>query len=376
MSKFFNLISHLKAVIALAAFCFCTAHAQLPEDFLYQGNPIPEDCLARFFCDASVAARDFPIELELQRQAPPAEHKVANEYYIPPIHREWSYCGSIGNNLHLVWTYYWEQGAMGKFSSLLLVKRDNGKLVILDILFGGDRHASMLGKSITIKGHTLVYTKSVTSMEFMHLVTKLYPDFETYFKRSSKYGLAYGEACFWGSCEFQVNVSLDDKFSEPIFISFYPAEEGPVPCREYSKAELKELAMNDLRALDEHIDHELKDGGIAYSPILFKELLEDDLHNESFTEKSIPISKYKNEPADFFMDFSYRYCFKLGDCHVVKARDLSLYSCPGERPSVLGLYLLKKEGDQLKRVNRLAHIQGKSDFYHLDDAVAQLDTTR
>ena len=162
MKSYFALLIHL-----------CTAHAhQLPGDFLYQESPLPKHHLEEFFSDATVCQPALPCTLDLalcNNQTASHEQNNSEDFY-PNIDREWSYIGSIGDQLHLVWAYYYEAGCWGKFTALLLVKREGSKLTITDILYGGDRHASMIHENgITIQGNTISYLQSITSMEFIDL---------------------------------------------------------------------------------------------------------------------------------------------------------------------------------------------------------------
>lgn len=325
----------------------------LPNDLMYEGKGIPDTFLCFYFGFPEVSQ-----ELDLTnclKEEPPITYD--NDCWGPPnIDFKWDYLGTFPGNFHLIKTYYWEAGAMGKFTSLLLVKREGQHFKISDALYGGDRHASMIF-SANIKDNKITYSQGATSLGLMEIAAELFPDIKQLYEKSSKTGLCWGEACYIGKFEYEVTVTPGGKFKNMELLSFSPGEGEPGFLKGYTQKELRTFALELLIGIDRDKPEEFKEEGIAYSPVCFQKILEEDLRGESKVPKSISISSFKNTPSSLFSSFSWSYIGKIDNYHIIRA-SLTDYGSG----SPFGIYTVVKEGNILKKIARILHCKDRESW--------------
>lgn len=176
-------------VISLSFFICCSAS----EDFQYNGNAIPDHCLESFF-NGCLFNED---ELDL----PNCFAEQSEDY--PASTFEWEDVGMLFGNNHVIWMYRWEHDAMGKFSGILLIKREGEKLKLLDVVAMGDRHSSLI-TSCKIENDQIHYTQNATQESLFYQITKSIPELEPHCIQA---GLCSGEAGFVGRFKYIATIT-------------------------------------------------------------------------------------------------------------------------------------------------------------------------
>lgn len=231
--------------------------SNLPIDLLYQRRPIPEPVLQWYFGGAIIGFGDIDSELDIPLAIAEYENALRTQKnykvefaeeldYQPSISFEWEYIGSLYNVFHVVRAYWWESGCMGKFTGLLVLKREGDILKIEEIIYGGERHSSMIFEGSTIENNTIFYSQGATTGSIMDIALELYPELAPIYEMSPKKNLCYGEACFYGWFDYSAQINPSGKLQEHKLLS-YSAPEGCKWVEElYQQDGLKAVALDLL----------------------------------------------------------------------------------------------------------------------------------
>lgn len=241
----------LLAGIACLALALEGLHAAHPSDLCYEGRPIPDSVLDDFFSFAVIGFGDPPLELDLEKafREKEREKKIEVSEFEPETIFEWQYIGTLYNIFSIVRVYTWEVGCLGKFTGFLILKREGNFLKISDIVYGGDRHSSMIHEGISVlKGNTLHYSQGITTAAIVDIACEENPGFsiESYRSDNNSVCICYGEAGAFGSCKYSVEISPEGKASERKFISYAPCEGCPDVEELYRKGGVKAVAEHLL----------------------------------------------------------------------------------------------------------------------------------
>lgn len=197
--------------------------ASLPEALLFRGKPIPDPILEDFFGLAVIGVGETVETLDLLK----CLEKQDCSHQLPEVSYEWEYLGSPCKDVYAVWAYYWEQGCMGKFSGILLLKRLGDTLQIVDTIYGGDRHSSMIFKeSCHIHENMVVYSQGATTAAIVDIAREEHPELDELYNKSSKNGICYGEAGYFGYFDRVARIDPNGKIKEIVLTGFTPAEGG------------------------------------------------------------------------------------------------------------------------------------------------------
>lgn len=245
--------------ISFTAFCDAHCHAKfsLPEALLFEGKPIPDAILEDFFGTAVIGFGAPNLKLNLLKSLTEYDQKKtkASEIsegldsagcYQPRTIFEWEYVGSIHKSFHVVRAYMWEVGCLGKFTGILILKREGNSIQIVDLIYGGDRHSSMIFEGCRIQEDLIVYSQGVTTGKIVDEAIAKYPEImEACSKRPWK-NICYGEAGYYGSFEKTAKISPDGKVREIHLIRFVPCESSEKDGEIYAEGGLKAIALNLL----------------------------------------------------------------------------------------------------------------------------------
>ncbi|WP_068469873.1 hypothetical protein [Candidatus Protochlamydia phocaeensis] len=257
----------LLASIPFLGFCeeeIPPSQSSLPGQLLYQGKPIPDAILEDFFGFAVAGFGEPSLELDIPASLAEYEEKLSapadseeeidstDAYRPPKTVFEWEYIGSIHNDFHVVRAYTWETGCLGKFTGLLILKREGDTLKIADTIYGGDRHSSMIfeGDAI-IRENMILYHQAATSGNVVDKAMELYPEIEEVYLTSSSKKMCYGEAGYYGSFEKAAEISPDGKVVSIDILQFSPCEGSEHEEKLYEEGGLKALALDLLVDEDE-----------------------------------------------------------------------------------------------------------------------------
>lgn len=217
--------------------------SSLPDALLYMGNPIPDPILMEFFGLAVLPGEledvlDIPKSIEEYAQKQSCPEECEDPDYCPPkVSFEWEYIGSPYKDVHAVWAYWWEEGCMGKFTGILLLKRNGDALHIVDIIFGGDRHSSMIFNG-HIHENMIVYSQGATTAAIVDIALEEHPELIEVYHKSSRNGICYGEAGYFGCFEMVANIDPSGKIKEIVRTGF-------TPCEGFEGKELEEIYRKD-----------------------------------------------------------------------------------------------------------------------------------
>lgn len=214
----------------------------LSNPLFYGGNPIPEPILEDFFFNTAIGDEfDIPERIVKETQELNSEDE-----YQPTIDFKWQYIGSLYNDFHVVRAYRWESGCLGKFSAILILKREGEILKIIDVVAGGDRHSSMICEDCQIHGNTIVFHQGATKGSIVDKALELYPEINEIYTASAKKGICYGEAGYFGEYKKAAEITPEGMTKEIILLEFSPCE----GCKEveeiYERDGLKGVALDLL----------------------------------------------------------------------------------------------------------------------------------
>jgi hypothetical protein len=239
-----HLILIFVALSAAPGFCYDIPSPlrPFPKDLLYQGKSIPEDLLEEFFVKILVGMGQPTLELDLAKSVAAHQRKIL----WGPLHNleiiffdkdqietyqthslfEWQYIGPIHKDFHVVRAYSWEEGCWGKFTGLLILKREGDRLKIIDIVDGSDRHSSQIFENgCVIKGDRILYRKGATTgylidAGLIHYLKQVY-DFED----DAILQGCHGEAGYCGELEKSAEIGPDGSVKTIDIIKFTPCED-------------------------------------------------------------------------------------------------------------------------------------------------------
>jgi hypothetical protein len=223
----------------------------LPVDLQYEGKPIPTAILEDFFTTAVYAESDF--KLDIPKNIAAYEQKIHAVNHLEEkveseecdeleVDCELDYLGTLYKKFHLIRAYAWPKGAMGKFTGILIFKREGDLLKIVDIIHGGDRHSSMITKSIQIQNNVIIFLQRTTTGMIVDEALKLYPELSDVRANSSN-NFGYGEACFYGSFDKAAEINSSGKVEKISIVKFYPCEGCQHEAEIYEEGGLKALAL-------------------------------------------------------------------------------------------------------------------------------------
>ncbi len=366
-----SLIQYLIPCACLVT-CFACADeedrstATLPADFYYEGKPIHETYLEEWLSPGLfryLSEDEMMISLSEAVKEPDSveQSDIDEEDFLWSNNEEifeWNYLGAVPGGHHILRAYCWPRGAMGKFTAFFIVHRDGDRLVISDIIEGGDRHSSSI-YGLKVEGNKVVYRRGASMAGFVERALTMFPELQPLYDRSSKTGLCYGEAGFMGVYEMAATISDKGEVLSDEVLMFYPAEGGEgSDTTPVKPAGIKAYALEMLRDIDRDKPDEFKENGIAYSPELFKKLLEADLKGDDHRPKVVDISEFKDVPyAYYFSSYNWGHIAKIGDYHLVY---ISMHDLSWDADYFSGIYTVKKEGNQLRKVGRIARQVGRN----------------
>ena len=247
-------IFHLLILVLIPVFGFCYEKATpmpIPSDLMYEGKSIPEDVLKNFFGLSIIGYFTPDLELDLPscftKQIPSQENLDDEEFTKVEVSFDWEYFGTLYQHFHAIRIYRWEAGCIGKFTGILLLKREGNKLRITDIIFGGDRHSSCIHEgSCKIKGNKIHYSQGATTGSLVDQALQQFPDLDPFYNKSSKNGICYGEACATGYFEYEADINPEGEVKEIKLINFVACEGDDEMSEAYQKGGLKAVALKLL----------------------------------------------------------------------------------------------------------------------------------
>jgi hypothetical protein len=225
---------------------------------LFESKPIPDAILEDFFGTAVVGFGAPNLELDILKSLTEYEQNKTNaadtpdegldseECYKPQTVFEWEYVGSIHKSFHVVRAYTWEVGCLGKFTGILILKREGDIIQIVDIIYGGDRHSSMIFEGCRIQEDLVVYSQAVTSGNIVDEAIEQYPEIMEAYPKSPRKNICYGEAGYYGSFEKTAKISPDGKVRKINLIRFVPCVGSERDDEIYAKGGLKAIALDLL----------------------------------------------------------------------------------------------------------------------------------
>ena len=267
---------------------------------------------------------------------------------------EWEYIGQTSNGCHVVWSNVYEPAYY--FWGLHILKQNDEGFVVTDII-DGCIGCEVYGNKI--EGNKLIFSRLTTTAGVVYRGAELFPEINRFVNRSSKEGIGSGKAYYCGYFKYATHIDEAGKVQEPVFEAFYPAEGWPPYSHKVFEGEsLKKLVMEMLADIDADKPEEFKEEGVAFSPVCFQALLEDDLEGNQDAESEIEIANLKDATYYFTYnrDFSWAYLGRYERFHVIYASlKCGDYS---QRNSYTGLYTLVLENGRLKKVARLLRAEG------------------
>jgi hypothetical protein len=200
----------------------------LPAALIYNKGPIPDIVLQDFLSWAIIGFGEPELELDIPKtlkEKMEQEKNKPEEDWSSEVIFEWQFIGTVNSEFHIVRVYRWEMGCLGKFTGFVILKREKDLLKIADIIYGGDRHSSMIHEDgIVLDGNKLKYSQGVTTYGFIDKALDLYPELADDFDKSSKKMLCYGEAGAFGCFEYEAEITPDGKVKEVKFLTYIPCE--------------------------------------------------------------------------------------------------------------------------------------------------------
>jgi hypothetical protein len=304
-------------------------------------------CIFFLLFFTSLIGNELPIEKE-------ALSKLLFEY--SPEHMNYIEIESLGKLSTGEWVLSYEinESVYCAYGICLLAKEK--EWAILDRI-EGCRRSEIRG--IKVEGDQIFFWQTASLEALFGTASPLFPDFKTYFERSSKEGIGY----FAGGFDYVVQVE-SGKFKEPELLAFVPAEGWPpYSGKEYQGEDLKRLAFEILADLDHDKPEVFKERGIAFSPILFQKLLEEDLQGEDLGPKSVGIEQWKNEPVNHYMiPFHWKHIGSFKNHHYVYATLKTGNWWDESHREFFGVYTVARDGDTIHKVRRLARSERKDPF--------------
>lgn len=188
---------------------------------------IPSLLVEKLLIRHLLGARDAELEATLS----PDEKPESDPYH---FHCEgdiftWKHVGILPNGDHIVYAYYWPDGAMGKFSGLFVVKYDQDKntLYFVAEIAWGERHSSGVAETgWKLEGNTLTYSQHMSCHGFFDYMLDKYPNLWEYAQGKSRAGLCYGEFGYFGDGDFQVTINPDGTLQDRRLLAFNVAIAG------------------------------------------------------------------------------------------------------------------------------------------------------
>jgi len=204
-----------------------TNAAKLPEDLLYNNEPIPDECmneLVPIIC-ASIDSKEIDLDTFFISKTQ-SDIIFSDEQF----KYEWSYIGTLPNGNHLVYGYLWPAGAMGKFTEIAVIRRTGNKLTALAWIQGGDRHATMIAShSCHLHENVLTYEQHMTNGSLYETLMKQFPECSSYAENKNNEELFWGEGDYLGYGTFEITITPNDKLKNHHLKSFTFADFGSDP---------------------------------------------------------------------------------------------------------------------------------------------------
>lgn len=162
-------------------------------------------------------------DAEIEVTVAPHENPEEDPYHFPAEGDifTWKSVGILPNGDHIVYAYYWPEGAMGKFSGLYVVRYANDTLSLIAEIAQGERHSSGVTENgWKLADNVLTYCQHMSSHGFFDYMLDKYPNLFELAESKSREGLCYGEAGYLGYGEFQVTINPDGTLQDRRLISF------------------------------------------------------------------------------------------------------------------------------------------------------------
>ncbi len=349
--------SSIQYLISFACLVTCYAGAQtedssisLPDDLKWESECVPEGlgvdpitfALFQMYTsgDEEADIRNFFLEEKVTL-------KEGGDHF------DWEYIGSVHGNHRVIRASGQIKECYWRFTSVMVLHREGDRFVLTGDMSGGGRHVSDVFHA-KVGDDKIFYSQVSSEGSFVDQVVEMFPELQTWYDRSTKRGLCYGTASFNGWFDYAADISEKGEISNTEILMFHPTEGWDV--KPIEPAGLAEVALQMLRKIDDDKPEEFKENGIAFSPVVFKELLGADLKDDDTSSKSVEISKYKDEPYKRCSGHEWAYVGRVGDNHIVYFK---LYET-GLGP-FSGLYTVRKDGDVLEKVERIARQVGYDD---------------
>ncbi|PJD97918.1 MAG: hypothetical protein CK425_01970 [Parachlamydia sp.] len=236
----------------------CHAKFPLPDVFLFEGQPIPDAILENFFGTAVAGFGAPNLKLNILKSLAEYDQKKINTSdtfdegsesegcYQPRTVFEWEYVGPIHKSFHVVRAYTWEVGCLGKFTGILILKREGNIIQIVDIIYGGDRHSSMIFEGCRIQEDLIVYSQAVTTGNIVDEAIAQHPEIMEICPKTHWKNICYGEAGYYGSFEKTAKISPEGKVRKIHLIRFIPCAGSEKDGEIYAKGGLKAIALDLL----------------------------------------------------------------------------------------------------------------------------------
>lgn len=193
---------------------------KLPKDLLFRGKPISNAIMSCLLClggpGPTIKGINIDEYAQLEKNGEITDpNKEGSTFH-------WSYVGVLSQEYHVIDAYEWPEGAMGKFTCQSILKRDGNNLKVVESIYGGDRHSSMLQGSNIVDSNSLIYTQNMTPGWLYEKIMEQYPELKQLSANKSQKGLFFGEADYIGLATFKVTFN-PEKGIETQLVSFTSA---------------------------------------------------------------------------------------------------------------------------------------------------------
>jgi hypothetical protein len=225
----------------------------LPEELLYDSKPIPNEILENFFGTIIIGFGTPNLTLALPKTLKNYEtNSLQNtspapiDSYNPETIFEWKYVGTLYNKFLVIWAYSWEKGSHGKFTGLLILQREDDIFQIVDVIYGGSRHSSMIHENCRIEDNQIIFQQGATTGHLVDEALKQYPELSQTFAATNTRNICYGEAGYCGIFKKLAEITPEGKVKEIKILEFSCCEGCPKETELYNHGGIKALALDLL----------------------------------------------------------------------------------------------------------------------------------
>lgn len=215
----------------------------LPQDLLYRGKPLSNATMSAVLGlggSGYICREGHDIaQLEEAKEKRTFTSKGGFEEDV----FEWDYIGTLSNGNHIVYGYDWPKRAMGKFSGLSIVKRTGNNLILVDDIWGGDRHSSLVHAG-EFHDNRLTYRQHMTDGGLVDLLLYYHPGLKNWARGKAYWNVRYGEVDYLGTALFQVTFTPEGEVETNRIVSFVLAADNELMIQ-YDEPTIASLQMGE-----------------------------------------------------------------------------------------------------------------------------------